>query len=422
MGGCESPNHKGCYIYWQTGIMETTESANLEKKTALGFKAFFFFKYMGQGVLYPFLVLYLNGKGITGAELGLLLTLLPLGKVAIAPVLSYLCDLYRIHKPMLITSMFFNTIGGFLLYRSEDVFASFVFAMVLITLGEAVGDTLGITLALDFLAPRNRQTDYGKWRLWGAVGYMAGALFLGLFVLDSNIALVPLVFTLANLAAGLAAMIHPRASAKKPQDWLGGLKILKEVRGFVLLLVGAVFSGFTFNVIQSFYSVYMIELGAASWMVGVGVGLQVLIEILLSANTKRITDRIPLRYVYLSGFLVLPIRTVLYLLNRNPFTGLMIQNLHGFFIFSAFITGILVLDRVLPGEWRATGQSYYVSAVVGIGAMAGSFFAPLVYDMSGMPALWIMAAAVGFTGFGLVTWATKILPGLASEKTEKGKV
>jgi len=77
---------------------------------------------------------------------------------------------------------------------------------------------------------------------------------------------------------------------------------------------------------------------------------------------------------------------------------------------------------VLPGEWRATGQSYYVSAVVGIGAMAGSFFAPLVYDMSGMPALWIMAAAVGFTGFGLVTWATKILPGLASEKTEKGKV
>ena len=228
------------------------------------------------------------------------------------------------------------------------------------------------------------------------------------------------MFTLANLGAGLTAMFHPKASEKKPQDWLGGLKILKEVKGFVLLLFGAVFSGFTFNIIQSYYSVYMVELGAVSWMVGVGVGLQVLIEILLSANTKKITDRFPLRYVYLFGFLVLPIRTVLYLLNRNPFTGLMIQNLHGFFIFSAFITGILVLDRVLPGEWRATGQSYYVSAVVGIGAMAGSFFAPLVYDLRGMPSVWVLAAVVGFIGFGLVNWATMILPGLQKEQNQKG--
>ncbi len=389
--------------------MNNTLLHTSDKKVRLGFKVFFFFKYMGQGVLYPFLVLYLNQKGISGTELGLLLTMLPLGKVFIAPVLSYLSDLYRVHKQMLIASVFLNAIGGFLLYRSESVFSVYILAVGLIALGESVSDTFGITLAMDFLAPRGRQTDYGKWRLWGAVGYMVGAIFLGLFVLEANIEIVPFVFTLANLGAMLTAFIHPPASDKKPQDWLGGLKMLREVKGFALLLVGSVFSGLTFNVIQSYYSVYMVELGAASWMVGVGVGLQVIIEIILSANTKRITDRFTIRNAYLLGFLVLPIRSALYMLNNNAAIGLLIQNMHGFIIFGTFITGILVFDRVLKGEWRSTGQAYYISAFVGVGGMIGSFFAPMVYDASGISYVWLFAAAAGAIGFFLVSRATRIL-------------
>ena len=391
--------------------MENTTTHTVEKRVSLGFKVYFFFKFTGQGVLYPFLILYLTARGISGAELGLLLTMLSLGKVAIAPLLSYLCDLYRIHKTVLIASMFFNALGGFLLYRSGTAFSSFLLAIGLITLGEAVGDTLAITLALDYLAPKGQQTDYGKWRLWGAVGYMGGAVFLGLFVLEENIAIVPLVFALGNLGAMLTSFTLPRTLAKKPQDWLGGLKMLREIKGFSLLLIGCIFSGLTFNVIQSYYSVYMVELGSPSWMVGVGVGLQVIVEILLSANTKKITERFSLRYVYLLGFLALPVRTVLYALNRNPLIGLLIQNLHGLFVFGAFITGMLVLDRVLDREWRATGQAYYVTAMTGIGAMLGSFFAPLVYDASGISMVWVFATAASAIGFALVGRAAGILLG-----------
>lgn len=391
--------------------MENTKTQTSDNKIGLGFKVYFFFRYMGQGVLYPFLVLYLTAKGISGAELGLLLTMLSLGKVVIAPLLSYVCDLYRVHKTILIASMFFNALGGFLLYRSETAFYSFLLAVGLITLGEAVGDTLAITLALDYLASRGRQTDYGRWRLWGAVGYLGGAIFLGLFVLEKHITIVPLVFALANLGAMLTSFAHPRALATKPQDWLGGLKMLPEIKGFLLLLAGCVFSGLTFNVIQTYYSVYMVELGAASWMVGIGVGLQVIVEIILSANTKRITERFSLRHVYLLGFLALPVRTVLYVLNGNPLIGLLIQNLHGLFVFGAFITGMLVLDRVLDREWRATGQAYYISAMTGIGAMLGSFFAPLVYDASGISMVWAFAAIASAIGFALVGRATGILLG-----------
>ena len=86
------------------------------KKVRLKFKLFFFFKFLGQGVLYPFLVLYLTGRGISGSDLGLILTLLPLGKVVLSPVVGYICDLYRLHKQLLILSVVLNSLGGLILY------------------------------------------------------------------------------------------------------------------------------------------------------------------------------------------------------------------------------------------------------------------------------------------------------------------
>jgi len=162
---------------------------------------------------------------------------------------------------------------------------------------------------------------------------------------------------------------------------------------------------------MNYYSVYMKGIGAASWIIGLGVALQTGVEILLSANTKAITDRFSLRAVYLLGFAILPVRTLFYFINKNPIIGLAIQNLHGFYIFSAFIVGMIVLDRNLQPEWRSTGQAYYYSAFGGIGAMLGSFIAPLIFDKQGISMLWAVATAIAFIGFLFVHQASrKLIP------------
>ena len=96
----------------------------MDKKVRLRFETYFFFKYMGQGVLYPFLVLYLTNRGISGAEMGLLLMLMPLGKVVLSPLVGYLCDLYRQHKAVLVASLLLNALGGVLLFRGEATLAA----------------------------------------------------------------------------------------------------------------------------------------------------------------------------------------------------------------------------------------------------------------------------------------------------------
>lgn len=52
----------------------------MDKKVGLKFKVYYFIKFIGQGVLYPFLVLLLTSKGINGSALGLLLMVIPFVK------------------------------------------------------------------------------------------------------------------------------------------------------------------------------------------------------------------------------------------------------------------------------------------------------------------------------------------------------
>jgi predicted MFS family arabinose efflux permease len=244
---------------------------------------------------------------------------------------------------------------------------------------------------------------------------MAGSFFLGFFVLDNTLKLIPLVFAVVNFISIFTGFLLPRASEKKPLDWLGGIKMVTQSPPYALLLGGMVFAGISFSIVSNYYSVYMRNIGAASWMIGFGVALQTGVEILLSANTKSILDKFSLSAVYLLGFALLPLRCLLYFINQNPIIGLAIQNLHGFYIFSAFIVGMIVLDLNLKPEWRSTGQAYYYSATGGVGAVLGAFIAPLIFESLGISVLWAISSGIAVIGFMFVYQATrKLIP--ASKK------
>ena len=381
----------------------------MKKNVGLNFKVYYFIKFVGQGVLYPFLVMLLISKNVSGPGLGLLLMAIPFGKMILQPLSGYLCDLYRIHKSILLVSVVLNFIGGLFMFLCPPVYIYYLIAIVIITLGETSADTLINTLAIDYLARTNHQTNFGRWRLWGAFGYMAGSFLLGFFVLDKTLNFVPMIFAGANILSLFAAITLPRASEKKPVDWLGGIKMLTHNPPYVLLLLGMICAGVSFSIIMNYYSVYMKGIGAASWIIGLGVALQTGVEILLSANTKSITERFSLRAVYLLGFALLPVRTLLYFLVKNPVLGLAIQNLHGFYIFSAFIIGMIVLDINLQPEWRSSGQAYYTSAFGGIGAMLGAFIAPLIFENQGISMLWLVASVIAFIGYLFVFQSTRKL-------------
>jgi len=66
------------------------------------------------------LVLLLTSKGGSGSALGLLLMVIPFGKVVLQPLSGYMCDLYRIHKPVLIMCVVLNCLGVFFYFSARQ--------------------------------------------------------------------------------------------------------------------------------------------------------------------------------------------------------------------------------------------------------------------------------------------------------------
>lgn len=386
----------------------------MNKKVAFIFKAFYVLRFLGQGVFYPYVVLYLASKGLGGAQLGVVMMMLPLSKVLFAPVSGYFSDLYHIHKKVLIASMLLISVGGAYLFFLSHSFLEYFLAALIFALGEVSVDPLVNTLAVDYLGRSGDQNDFGRWRLWGAIGFLAGALPPGFIGMSLMLPVTPLVYAGASFIAFLIAFSLPRASAKKPVDWLGGIKLVSRNQPFALMLAGVMLSGIGFNVLMNYYAVYMTGIGASSWIISFGVAAQTLVEIALSANTRWILTRFPLRMVYLSGFLTQPMRALLYIVNRSPWVGLLIQNLHGFYVFSVFIVGVIVLDATLQPEWRSTGQSYYSSAFAGFGGAIGALVAPLLFDRNGITVVFAFAMAASVFGYLFVSLTTRrLLPGAA---------
>ena len=150
------------------------------------FKTFFFLSLMGNGVLMPYLGLYLANKGFSGAQLALLLGALPLVKVVAQPLWGLLSDVYQIRRSILSYSLF--GLGLFAtLFTVMDDFGVILIALVIFSVLEAPYIPMGITITLDYLEYGAQQDQFGPIRMWGSVGYILSTFLIGAIFIDALI-------------------------------------------------------------------------------------------------------------------------------------------------------------------------------------------------------------------------------------------
>jgi MFS transporter, PPP family, 3-phenylpropionic acid transporter len=65
------------------------------------FKLFHLVQYLGVGVYFPYLALYLLHREMSGAELGILLAVVPLVSIIAQPVWCFIGDVYNIRRALL---------------------------------------------------------------------------------------------------------------------------------------------------------------------------------------------------------------------------------------------------------------------------------------------------------------------------------
>ena len=131
-------------------------------------KSFYFFYHAAVASLLPFLVIFYDQLGLSGSQIGFLVGIPPLMYLIGAPIWGGLADASQKHKSILVLAItgtlvlvpFLLNISLFLILIPVIAAFAFFLAPIMPLVDNSVMDMLG-----------ELKIQYGKQRLWGAVGW-----------------------------------------------------------------------------------------------------------------------------------------------------------------------------------------------------------------------------------------------------------
>ncbi len=343
-----------------------------------------YFLYYGSGACWsPFFTVYLRQVGLSGLQVGTLAGMRPAVVLLSQPLWGLVADMHGRRRTLLVTiSLASLLILGFA--GSGAYWFLLGWALLFALLTSPVGSLID-SLVLDHLEER-RSASFGSLRLWGAAGWAVAALIAGRLLAGRDLRLI---FPLAGAIMGLGWLVawrrtrEPAATGLTKRDWRGVGNLLRNRRlmtflGLVVLLqVGAA-------AVMTFHSVYLSDLGASRELIGLAYTLQGLSEIPLYLASAALIRRFGPRRTLVLTFLVFAGRMLLYSLIRVPIVAVAVEACHGFSFSLFLVASVDYVNRQVPAEWRATGQSLLSAAYFGAGGLAGNAWAGFLYDWLGV--------------------------------------
>ncbi len=382
-----------------TGYHEKTVKDGFAARLALFYAAVFVFT----GVQLPFFPVWLEAKGLSPQEIGIVLAAPVAVRVLTAPLAARLIDRFAAPESAL-AAILLAAAGGYALVGIGHGFLPVLGAVALASVAFAQVMPLTDAYALRGLAWRSR--GYGPVRLWGSASFivtnMATGVLLGFVARESLIWLM--VAPLAGAAA--VALFLPPSRPKEPRGQEGAqpASSLWRVPTFVGVLLAA-------SAIQASHALYY-GFSALDWagrgLSGTAVGalwaLGVVSEIAMFAWSERLPaalGSIPLIVLGGSGAVV---RWIVMALDPPSVLLPALQCLHALSFAATHLGAMQFLANAVPARLGATAQGDYATvqavAMTVATALSGTLYA--AYGGVAYAAMSAMAAA-GVT-VALIAW------------------
>nr|WP_232849737.1 MFS transporter [Bowmanella yangjiangensis] len=357
--------------------------------------------YFGQlGVLTPYLAMFLDGRGLNSVEIGQLLALITLTRILGPNLWANLADrsgkslgILQIGAALALASFFVIFVAdGFwgltLCFGLIMMFWTAIMPqMEVITLNSVAGDA----------------HKYSRIRLWGSLGFILLTISAGRLI-DWFGTEVLLVICLALLAALLLVSTRLREPEQLPDNSPHTGSIWSKLKspvflGFILALcllqVG-------FGPYNSFFTLFMKDLGYSGMQTGLLLSLGVLAEILIFLKAGRLIQLFGIKWMLLISLALTVLRwTLLANFAHLPWVLIATQCIHAASFGLTHATAIQFIHRYFGRRYQSRGQALYVSLAGGLGGALGNFGAGLLWQQ-GQGATQAFLAAAMVVGVSLV--------------------
>jgi PPP family 3-phenylpropionic acid transporter len=338
--------------------------------------------YMGNAVYGTYIPVYFQSIGCTPAQIGTLLSIGPLVAVLAQPVWGAIGDRSRT-KNAVLRVLIIGSGLAILLFPLSVEFYYLLFAVCLFTFFQTSIFSMSDAITLEELE-KHPKWSFGPIRLGGTVGFALMSIAFGtiaqvqigyLFPVYAGVMLV----ALALLSRFPRVFGHQSLSGVKMQVWV----LFKNRRLMMYLGINLVLQ-ITIGFYYSFFPVYYRELGGNNILLGWSMVISSLSEIPFLLYANRIFERIRLTHILLVTSVATAARWFAFSFLENPYIILPVQMLHGLMFIVLTVTMAMFINREVPKELKASGQTLNGLLNLGVARIVGSFFGGFASEAFGI--------------------------------------
>ncbi|MGI9378777.1 MAG: MFS transporter [Methyloligellaceae bacterium] len=344
---------------------------------------------------------WLDWKGLTAGQIGLVFAIPHFVAILTTPVLSYWVDgLGDRRRALLLLSC--GVLASFSMLLGADSFS----AVLLIQLFYALfwSTIMPVTEAVAMSGVRRQGLNYGRMRLWGSLSFIAASLAGG-YMVDLWGAQSVLWMLLGGAVLLVYSAFH--MSSMVPDRGTGDVPLiqnrLKLAEGLPYLLTPAFLCFLaTAGLIQSAHALFY-AFGTLHWQstglstieIGRLWSIGVVAEILLFAYSNRVIQLVGSRWLLTIAAVAVVIRWSGLALEPPLIALYGLQILHGLTFGAAHLAAVHYISETIPENFSATAQGVYSAVNAGIFMGSAKLAAGILYGSYAGQAYFAMAAMGG---------------------------
>jgi PPP family 3-phenylpropionic acid transporter len=369
-------------------------------------RALFFAYFAFIGIYSPYLSLWFDSRGLSIAQIAVLMSLPQLLRIVAPPFWGWLSDRgsHRVVFLRLSAAGSLVIVLLFPLAQGPVALAVLLVMMCFMTAGQM---PIGEALALE--RTRGDAGQYGRIRMWGSIGFVCTVLAGG--PLLDRFGMVSLPWLMATALALLVAVSFalPESTAARASRTLEAPGVTFRDPATMAFFVSAFLMVFAHAALYSFFSLYLERLGYSRSAIGAIWGLGVIAEIALFSVQRSIFARFSPMSLLAFSFLVCAARFALVGASDGALWLLLFcQLMHAVTFGLHHSASMALLHRWFGSARQGGAQATFTVVAYGLGGASGGWFAGWLWQTFSPQAMFYGAALAALLGFVAVRLSARL--------------
>lgn len=354
------------------------------------------------GLFAPYLSLWLNGRGFSPSEIGVLISPLQWSRVVGPPTWGWMADhaegRHGVARLIQVSAVL-AVISSLLLLFDLDFWGIF---LVLSLMSFFLSGQVPIAESMAMQATKGNLRQYGTMRIWGSLGFIAAVTAAGPWFDWVGIRWLPLTLSLSLLIVTVVTFQLPHREVHDLSPTPARVRDMLKQKRIQYFLLASFLMLLAHAPLYTLFSLWLFEQGFSRTEIGLLWALGVVAEIVMFRVQHKIFSRFSVGQCWSIAYLVTAVRFLMIAFSGGSVVVIILAQLFHAVTFGLHHSASMSLIRDwFPPQAQARGQAFYTMAAYGLGGSLGGIASGWVWEAVSPESSFVVSAIAAVVGFAV---------------------